>query len=304
MSTTTNNHDETNKSFLSQVEIYGHKELVDKFSKITREDIDRLSSSKNPHNRYSISVAKTHEAQKLNRYTDVIPFDYNRVKLSTKRPSKTDYINASFIEAPNKVRRYIAAQGPLQETIDDFWLMVWEQNSRVIVMLTKEIEKGSPKCIRYWPSQKDQPIESSVTGLKVSLESETLDPDTSCWPDHGVPDSPDIVLQLIRKTNELQQEYQNRQNIGRNDREKEEVGPVVVHCSAGCGRTGTFCTIDSALALLQDMHDKSSDLIYSLVQYFREQRTHMVQTLSQYQYCYLVVLRKLALDSGSVVSSR
>ncbi|CAG8543580.1 10420_t:CDS:1 [Ambispora gerdemannii] len=317
--------------FLSQIEISGHKALVDKFSRLAREDIERLSKSTDPHNKYSISVAKTYEAQKLNRYMDILPFEYNRVKLSAKRPSKTDYINASFIEAPGNAKRYIATQGTLQETIDDFWLMVWEQNSRIIVMLTKENEKGSQKCVQYWPLRKEQPIEFSTTGLKVSLESEKLDADTSCiertiiltkiptndgivatasqsqsrriihlqfigWPDHGVPDSPDIILQLIRKTNELQ-------NINRDSREGEEIiDPVVVHCSAGCGRTGTFCTIDSALALLPKMPDSSSDLIFNLVRHFREQRTHMVQTLSQYQYCYLAVLHKLVSESAAASS--
>ncbi|KAG9297359.1 hypothetical protein G9A89_009443 [Geosiphon pyriformis] len=337
---------ESNKTpiprFLSDLQVSDPKALIFKFRNLTNEELERRKSQNDSQDKFSVSVAASRSADDFNRYCDILPFNYNRVKLCAKRSHKNDYINASYIEAPGKVRKYIATQGPLDETIDDFWLMIWEQNTAVVVMLTKEEEKGAKKCSKYWPLNKDLPIEYPETGIKVTLESEELDSNTVCiirtirltktspvtttfirdptmnidnqnsqapsspenrtikqlqfigWPDHGVPDSPDMILQLIRKTNELQQLSINRDDLGNGN----EIGPVVVHCSAGCGRTGAFCTVDSALALLPNIQDDSNDLIYHLVRHFREQRTTMVQTLGQFQYCYLAVLHKLVTEEN------
>jgi len=302
-----------------------------------------------------------------------------------------DYINASYIRAPDNIKKYIATQGATKDTLEDFWLMVWEQNSRVIVMLTKEQEKNMTKCDKYWP-EFENPIIYNNSGLKIEFEKEELDPSTTCvvrtikiekiddyiytdadifnnnvnnytiignssnfgsfggnnnnnndnnnnfiynrtinnknfvrrvtqlhflgWPDHAVPDSPENILNLIQKTNDLQKKYiteeanllinnnnnNNNNNINNIINNDNLIGPVIVHCSAGCGRTGTFCTIDSTLALLDnkeynynnvDNNNNSPDLIQDLVGYFREQRVIMVQTLGQFQFCYLVVLSNL-----------
>ncbi|CAG8736595.1 1385_t:CDS:1 [Racocetra fulgida] len=303
--------------FLSDAQNLDQATLSAKFRLISIAELERCRRANEPTDRFSMTEALTNASMECNRYTDIVPFNYNRVKLIKQRPNKTDYINASYVEAPGKVRRYIATQGPLDNTIDDFWLMVWEQYSTVIVMLTREQEKGRNKCSKYWPDEGNLPMVFPDIGLKIGLESEELDPNATCvvrtfrvekfedahvievrqitqlhfigWPDQGVPDSPDNVLNLVVKTNEIQRRYIDDANL-----QQTKIGPVVVHCSAGCGRTGTFCTVDSTLALLPEFQpDDKSDLIYNLVGHFREQRRTMVQTLGQFQYCYLAVLSKL-----------
>ncbi|RIA96586.1 protein-tyrosine phosphatase-like protein [Glomus cerebriforme] len=250
----------------------------------------------NPNDPFNMSVAINATSMNCNRYRDILPFNHNRVKLIQQRPNKTDYINASHIKAPNDVRSYIATQGPLNETIEDFWLMVWEQNTYVIVMLTKQNEKGEIKCETYWPENVGYYMIFEDIGLKVTLESEVLDEKSNCyirtlklekvegltmecrqitqlqtlaWPDHGLPNSPDPIINLIVKKNEFVQHY-TRLNVNGN------IGPIVVHCSAGCGRTGTFCTIDSTLALLPNLQQSDpTDLIFNVIQHFRQQRIAM-----------------------------
>ncbi|CAG8662272.1 10305_t:CDS:1 [Funneliformis mosseae] len=327
--------------FLSEAQNLEEKAFSTKFRQITEAEMERIRLSNESSSPFSTVTASSLTSMKLNRYSDIIPFDRNRVKLHSKRGgNKTDYINASYIEAPQKIRKYIATQGPLDNTIEDFWCMMWEQHSHVIVMLSKEHEKGKVKCSKYWPESNGSPFVFPELGLKVVIEGEELEPNFSSlirtfrlekfnsqggddmvnsqggdgsptsqsednnkkvrrvtqlyfvgWPDHGVPDSPDIILNLIKKTNQFQQKYQ--QEYGSD----VEIGPAVIHCSAGCGRTGTFCTIDSCLAMLpQIASDDSTDLIELLVKFFREQRRTMVQTLGQFQYCYLAVLSKLVVN--------
>ncbi|KAJ2726887.1 phosphotyrosine-specific ptp2-like protein [Coemansia sp. Benny D115] len=191
-----------------------------------------------------------------NRYTNFLPFDSNRVRLR----GADDYINASYVsyfDGP----LYIATQGPLAATTADFWAMVWDHRVRVVVMLTREYDNGRPKCHRYWPQS---PGSVAVYGnLRVELQAETTHPDDctiharrlrvthsgspndalvvtqlqyDAWPDHGAPDTPLSVLRL----RELARIAQGDDALARNV-------PMVVHCSAGCGRTGAFCTIDTAL---------------------------------------------------------
>jgi len=204
----------------------------------------------------------------------------------------------------------------LNETIEDFWLMIWEQNTNVIVMLAKQIEKDEIKCETYWPESVGYYVIFKDIGLRITLESEILDEKTTCyirtlklekveglttesrqiiqlqtlaWPDHGLPNSPDPIINLIIKKNEFVEHY-NRLNNG-------NIGPVVVHCSAGCGRTGTFCTVDSTLSLLQNLQQNDpTDLIFKVVQHFRQQRIAMVETFAQFQFCYYAVLSKLVND--------
>ena len=310
--------------FLSEAQNLEEKTLATKFHLIIEAELERTRHYDDPSSPFSTITAISKTSMKYNRYSDIIPFDRNRVKLHSKRSgNKTDYINASYIEAPQKVRKYIATQGPLDNTIEDFWCMIEEQRSHVIVMLSKEHEKGKVKCSKYWPDVGGTPFVFQELGLKVETENEELEPNFSSlirtfrlekfnsqggdivetrkvtqlyfvgWPDHGVPDSPDVILNLIKKTNEFQQKYQNESLSGGNG----EIGSPVVHCSAGCGRTGTFCTIDSCLTMLsQFSSDDSSDLINYLVSHFREQRRTMVQTLGQFQYCYLAVLSKLVMN--------
>ncbi|CAG8538947.1 4664_t:CDS:1 [Paraglomus brasilianum] len=306
--------------FLKDVQNANPQTLQGKFRKLESEDNERSKHANDKDSRFSLTIASSKAAGPFNRYMDIMPYNHSRVKLSS---GKTDYINASYLDAPGKIRRYIAAQGPLSKTIDDFWLMVWEQNCGVVVMLTQEREKNLPKCTRYWP-EKDKSFNFDDIGMTVTLESEVLDPSISSvmrsitltrkdddnsgqpsktrritqlhfmgWSDHGVPDSPDALLLLISKTNELQQLHADENNART---PPDAVGPVVVHCSAGVGRTGTFCTVDSVMALLPAMDDDSMDLVFHIIGFFREQRMRMVQTLRQYQFCYLTLLRKFMLD--------
>ncbi|CAG8491136.1 357_t:CDS:1 [Funneliformis mosseae] len=301
--------------FLSNSANLNTNALANKFHHLDRIEKERCrQATKNSNDPFSMSIAINRASINYNRYSDIIPFNYNRIKLLQQRPNKTDYINASYIEAPNNVRRYIATQGPLKETIEDFWLMIWEQETHIIVMLTNQIERGEIKCETYWPKEIGNYTMFKDIGLKVTLKSEILDSKATCyertfkleklrgrdiitesrqitqlqtiaWPDHGVPDSPDPINNLIIKMNE------RMQHCNRNS------GPIVVHCSAGCGRTGTFCTVDSTLALLPGLQQNdSTDLIFNVVQHFRQQRISMVQNLAQYQFCYLTVLSKLVSD--------
>ncbi|RHZ74361.1 hypothetical protein Glove_225g57 [Diversispora epigaea] len=304
--------------FLSDAQNLDQKTLATKFSLLAKEEVKRGEQFDKVNADYSMSVALRDDSMDFNRYSDILPFDYNRVKLIQPRPNKTDYINASYIEGPNGITNYIGAQGPIERTFDDFWLMTWEQNSYVIVMLTKEQEKGQIKCHRYWPEEVNQSMIFNSIGMKIILEKEELVPNATCvlriirieksdettrtteirtvtqlhfvgWPDHGVPDTPDTLLNLVNKTNEIQQQYINLLS-------PLKVGAMTVHCSAGCGRTGTFCTVHTALAMLPTFKDDKSDLINYLVRELRKQRRTMVQTLAQYQYCYLAVLSKLVTE--------
>src|SRR5436305_791140 len=136
--------------FLVDVQNANPQVLQKKFRKLESEDKERSEHADDKTSRFSLTVANSEAAAPYNRYMDVTPYNHSRVKLLS---GKTDYINASYLDAPGKIRRYIAAQGPLSKTIDDFWLMVWEQNCGVVVMLTQILEKNLPKCTRYWPEK-------------------------------------------------------------------------------------------------------------------------------------------------------
>lgn len=303
--------------FLSDAQNLEQETLSNKFTKLNQAEIERINHYNESSSPFSAKTAISKISMKFNRYSDIIPFDRNRIKLHSKRSSNnTDYINASYIEAPNNVRRYIATQGPLNKTIEDFWLMIWERNTNVIVMLTKQIEDGKIKCETYWPESVGYYVIIKDIGLKITLESEILDQRIDCyirtlklekigglnteyrqitqlqslaWPDHGLPNSPEPIINLIMKKNEYIQYYTCLNN--------GNIGPTVIHCSAGCGRTGTFCTVDSTLALLPDLQQSDpTDLIFNVIQHLRQQRISMVESFAQFQFCYLAVLSKLVND--------
>src|SRR3954453_15837138 len=162
--------------FLSEARNVEHGTLSSKFQTLFQAELERITHYNEQSSPFNTLTAISKTSMKFNRYSDIIPFDRNRVKLYIKRSgNNTDYINASYIETPQKVRRYIATQGPLENTFEDFWSMVWEQRSFVIVMLTKEHEKGRVKCARYWPDSKDNPFIFQELGLKVEMETEQLE---------------------------------------------------------------------------------------------------------------------------------
>lgn len=297
--------------------------LMPNFAALNKGQIDRLRQ-KPPNPRYSLATAQLRSVQNRNRYMDIIPFESSRVHLvattvRSKASPTASYINASHIVLKQLgiSRKYIASQGPLESTCGDFWLMVLEQRCRVIVCLTRAEEGGLSKCARYWPEVEGQEKEFQTTegGVRIrvrciapvklneradcevrKIRVERVDlPDQKDggfevtqmwflgWPDFAVPERPGHVLELIRSMRETEKSYQV----------EGEVGPTIVHCSAGCGRTGTFCTIDATWAMLEakaatwkDEEDDGRDWVYEIVSALREQRVTMVQAVPQFMFCY------------------
>ncbi|KAF7239233.1 Receptor-type tyrosine-protein phosphatase epsilon [Varanus komodoensis] len=221
------------------------------------------------------------------RVIQIIPYDFNRVILSMKRGQEyTDYINASFIDGYRQKDYFIATQGPLPHTVEDFWRMVWEWKCHTIVMLTEVLERE-----QYWPS------EDSVTYGEITIEikSDSLADALSIrdflimhsqeklgrlvrqfhfhgWPEIGIPAEGKGMIDLIAAVQKQQQQTGNH--------------PITVHCSAGAGRTGTFIALSNILERV-----KAEGLldVFQAVKSLRLQRPHMVQTLEQYEFCYKVV---------------
>ncbi|XP_062589565.1 phosphatidylinositol phosphatase PTPRQ-like isoform X2 [Saccostrea cucullata] len=224
-----------------------------------------------------------------NRYTNILAFDHSRVKLlPTEDDEGSDYINANYIPGYSSQREYIATQGPLPFTRDDFWRMIWEQNVSIIVMLTQLVERGRRKCDIYWPEATREPV--YYGDLVVEIESESTLPDYVLrvmsvklgnrtrkvkqlhylkWPDMGCPETTWLLLNFVGAT---------RLYLPHND-----PGPIVVHCSAGVGRTGTFIAVDFLM-----QHVSSSDVIdiYDYVMKMRNNRPNMVQTEDQYVFIH------------------
>ncbi|XP_021748703.1 protein-tyrosine-phosphatase PTP1-like [Chenopodium quinoa] len=238
-----------------------------------------------------------------NRYTNVIPFDSSRVVLTSckdYRPSAKGYINASFIKTPAEgAAQFIATQGPLSHTFEDFWEMVLQNRCPAIVMLTRLVDNYKTlKCGDYFQAE-DGPREFGnisivtkwikTTGSSLILrhlevtntESEeaplsVLHIQYPEWPDHGVPKDSVAVREIFKRTYHL----------------PPGLGPLVVHCSAGIGRTGTYCTIHDTLQRILAGDMSALDLA-NTVEIFRSQRVGMVQTLDQYYFCYKVVVDEL-----------
>ncbi|KAM9706964.1 receptor-type tyrosine-protein phosphatase C isoform 2-T2 [Dama dama] len=237
--------------------------------------------------KFSIKDARKSFNQNKNRYVDILPYDYNRVELSDINGDPgSNYINASYIDGFKEPRKYIAAQGPRDETVDDFWRMIWEQKATVIVMVTRCEEGNKNKCAEYWPSMEegsrvygdvfveinehkrcpDYIIQKLTVGNrkeKANARAVTHIQFTS-WPDHGVPEDPHLLLKLRRRVNAFSNFFS---------------GPIVVHCSAGVGRTGTYIGID---AMLEGLEAENKVDVYGYVVKLRRQRCLMVQVEAQY----------------------
>ncbi|XP_078323540.1 tyrosine-protein phosphatase 10D-like isoform X2 [Crassostrea virginica] len=226
-----------------------------------------------------------------NRYTNILAYDHSRVKLlPTEDDEGSDYINANYIQGFNSQREYIATQGPLPFTRDDFWRMIWEQNVSIIVMLTQLVERGRRKCDMYWPEASREPV--YYGDLIVELESESTLPDYVlrvmsvklgdtrkivkhfsflAWPDMGIPETSETMLKFAK-------DVRGHAPLPVSDR-----GPIVIHCSAGVGRTGTFIAVDYLMQFV-----RTSDVIdiYSYVMKMRNNRPNMVQTEDQYVFIH------------------
>ncbi|XP_075432271.1 LOW QUALITY PROTEIN: tyrosine-protein phosphatase non-receptor type 9 [Ascaphus truei] len=245
--------------------------------------------------------------QGRNRYGDVPCLDQTRVKL--RRVSwheRSDYINASFMDGYLQKHMYIGTQGPLQNTFPDFWHMVWEQSVLVIVMTTRVEEGGHKKCGQYWPlSPGTRASYGAVTVTNTATESHqhyklsTLELSTSqgrerrlvshlqflSWPDYGVPSSAAALIQFRGAVKREQRRAM--QELGGRWRGPPGGPPIVVHCSAGIGRTGTFCALDICLSQLQDVGFLN---IRQTVQLMRSQRAFCIQTPEQYYFCHTAIL--------------
>ncbi|GFS80663.1 tyrosine-protein phosphatase non-receptor type 11 [Nephila pilipes] len=252
---------------------------------------------------YSRKEGQKPENRSKNRYKNILPFDHTRVILKDVDANVpgSDYINANYITPDEDTigdgpKKYIATQGCLHNTVADFWWMVWQENTRVIVMTTKEIERGKNKCARYWPDL-NQTKEVGKFVLKNLSESSTTDyilrefsltkedcTETrtiyhyhfTAWPDHGVPSDPGCVLNFLHDVNHRQESV-------------TQAGPIIVHCSAGIGRTGTFIVIDMIVDLIKRQGLDCEIDIQRSIQMVRSQRSGMVQTEAQYKFVYLAV---------------
>ncbi|XP_023559456.1 tyrosine-protein phosphatase non-receptor type 6 isoform X3 [Octodon degus] len=244
------------------------------------------------------------ENKSKNRYKNILPFDHTRVVLQGRDSNipGSDYINANYVKnkllgSEENSKTYIASQGCLEATVNDFWQMVWQENTRVIVMTTREVEKGRNKCVPYWPEVGTQraygpysvtncgehdAAEYKLRTLQVSpldngdLIREIWHYQYLSWPDHGVPSEPGGVLSFLDQINQRQESLPH-------------AGPIIVHCSAGIGRTGTIIVIDM---LMESISTKGLDCdidIQKTIQMVRAQRSGMVQTEAQYKFIYVAI---------------
>ncbi|XP_041636445.1 tyrosine-protein phosphatase non-receptor type 12 isoform X3 [Cheilinus undulatus] len=254
----------------------------------------RLSTKYRTEKIYPTNVGEREENVKKNRYKDILPFDHSRVKLTLKTTNQdTDYVNANFIKGMDGPEAYIATQGPLPNTVIDFWRMNWEYNVAVIVMACREFEMGRKKCERYFPLLGEEPM--SFGPFRISCDSEQARTDYFIrslmveyenetrritqfhyinWPDHDVPSSFDSILDMIG----LMREYQEHDDV-----------PICVHCSAGCGRTGAICAIDYTWNLLKAGKIPEDFNVFRLIQEMRTQRHSAVQTKEQYELVHKAI---------------
>nr|XP_040026202.1 receptor-type tyrosine-protein phosphatase S-like isoform X7 [Gasterosteus aculeatus aculeatus] len=232
-----------------------------------------------------------------NRLVNIMPYETTRVCLQPIRGLEgSDYINASYIDGYRQQRGYIATQGPLAETTEDFWRMLWEHNSTIVVMLTKLREIGREKCHQYWPAERSaryqyfvvDPMaeynmpqyilrEFKVTDARDGQSRTVRQFQFTDWPEQGVPKSGEGFIDFIGQVHKTKEQF-------------GQDGPISVHCSAGVGRTGVFITLS---IVLERMRYEGAVDIFQTVKMLRTQRPAMVQTEDEYQFCYQAALEYL-----------
>ncbi|XP_016993240.3 tyrosine-protein phosphatase non-receptor type 61F isoform X1 [Drosophila takahashii] len=263
-----------------------------RFYKEICERCDREAKEK----QFSTSESERHTNRGLNRYRDVNPYDHSRIVLER---GSVDYINANLVKLERAERQYILTQGPLVDTVGHFWLMVWEQKSKAILMLNKLMEKKQIKCHLYWPNEMGADKALKLPNVKLTVElvkcetyqnfvrrwfkltdletqqsREVMQFHYTTWPDFGIPSSPNAFLKFL-------------QQVRDSDCLSRDVGPAVVHCSAGIGRSGTFCLVDCCLVLI----DKYGECNVSKVLCeLRSYRMGLIQTADQLDFSYQAII--------------
>nr|XP_011752122.1 receptor-type tyrosine-protein phosphatase delta isoform X38 [Macaca nemestrina] len=280
-------------------------ELADHIERLKANDNLKFSQeyeSVDPGQQFTWEHSNLEVNKPKNRYANVIAYDHSRVLLSAiEGIPGSDYVNANYIDGYRKQNAYIATQGSLPETFGDFWRMIWEQRSATVVMMTKLEERSRVKCDQYWPSRGTE-----THGLVQVTLLDTVELATYCvrtfalykngssekrevrqfqftaWPDHGVPEHPTPFLAFLRRVKTCN---------------PPDAGPMVVHCSAGVGRTGCFIVIDAMLERIK--HEKTVD-IYGHVTLMRAQRNYMVQTEDQYIFIHDALLEAVTCGNTEV----
>uniref|UniRef100_A0A663MMZ5 Phosphatidylinositol phosphatase PTPRQ n=1 Tax=Athene cunicularia TaxID=194338 RepID=A0A663MMZ5_ATHCN len=236
-----------------------------------------------------------------NRFPNIKPYNNNRVKLMPDAGIPgSDYINASYVSGYLCPNEFIATQGPLPGTVGDFWRMVWETRSKTLVMLTQCFEKGRIRCHQYWPEDnkpvtvfgdivitklmEDIQIDWTIRDLKIERHGDCMmvrQCNFTSWPEHGVPETTAPIIHFVK--------------LIRASRAHDNT-PMVVHCSAGVGRTGVYIALDH---LTQHVNDHDFVDIYGLVAELRSERMCMVQNLAQYIFLHQCVLDLLTSKGNS-----
>ncbi|XP_036409564.1 receptor-type tyrosine-protein phosphatase F isoform X9 [Megalops cyprinoides] len=270
-------------------------DLADHIERLKANDGLRFSQeyeSIDPGQQFTWENSNLEVNKPKNRYANVIAYDHSRVILSSvDGVPGSDYINANYIDGYRKQNAYIATQGPLPETFSDFWRMVWEQRANTIVMMTRLEEKSRVKCDQYWPIRGTETYGMIQVTMLDTVELATYSVRTfalykngssekrevrqfqfMAWPDHGVPEYPTPILAFLRRVKACN---------------PADAGPMVVHCSAGVGRTGCLIVIEAMLERMK--HEKTVD-IYGHVTCMRSQRNYMVQTEDQYIFIHEALL--------------
>ncbi|XP_066258086.1 tyrosine-protein phosphatase non-receptor type 9 [Euwallacea similis] len=266
----------------------------------------------------TFNVAKSRNNLPKNRYTDVLCYDHSRVILSEIDCDRdSDYIHANFVDGYKQKNAFINTQGPLAKTTPDFWRMIWEQHTLVIVMTTRVMERSRPKCHQYWESEeggeatygnftvRTVAVETdpnyvvttiSLTNKKTDETREISHWQFTSWPDYGVPSSAKAMLEFLERVRRKQASMVSALEDTWAGHPRGP--PIVVHCSAGIGRTGTFCTLDICISRLEDVG--SAD-IRGVVEKIRSQRAYSIQMPDQYIFCHLALI-EYALMKGYLQS--
>ncbi|XP_050667267.1 tyrosine-protein phosphatase non-receptor type 9-like [Leptidea sinapis] len=289
---------ETPAALLARLQRLGRRGLVDEYEMIR---------ARPPHGTFHHAKLATNLSK--NRYTDVLCYDHSRVVLSQTDPDDptTDYINANYVDGYKQKNAFICTQGPLPKTFGDFWRMVWEQGSVVVVMTTRTVERGRVKCGQYWPAEgvtdthgafavttdhvqhaDDYSVaQLRLTDLRSQQARRVLHAQYSRWPDYGVPGGGRAApvlrfLSLVRRAQETATAQLGDAWAGHS-----RGPPIVVHCSAGIGRTGTFLTLDTCT---QRLAAEGVADVRGTVEHIRSQRAHSIQMPEQYVFCHLALL--------------